>query len=174
MFILVTGGAASGKSAYGESLLDGWRGPKYYVATMLIQDEESVQRVARHRAARMGKGFFTLERGLDLAGLRLPELGAGVLVECLSNLVANERFSPHGAGERAKEAVLKGMDTLLDQAPLVVVVTNEVFSDGVSYDPDTQDYLRLLGELNTALAKRADHVVEVVCGLPVFHKGGRP
>ena len=55
MFILVTGGAASGKSAYAEGLLADWRGPKYYIATMQVGDGESAQRVARHQAARAGK-----------------------------------------------------------------------------------------------------------------------
>ncbi len=171
MFILVTGGAASGKSAYAEGLLADWRGPKYYIATMQVGDGESAQRVARHRAARAGKGFLTLERPLDLAGLRLPQQGAGVLLECLSNLAANERFAPQGAGEGARAAILAGFDTLLSQAELVVAVTNEVFSDGVDYDPATLDYLDLLGGLNAALAARADRVVEVVCGLPILQKG---
>ena len=172
MFILVTGGAASGKSAYAEGLLASWRGPKYYIATMQVGDGESAQRVARHRAARAGKGFCTLERPLDLMGLRLPQPGGGVLLECLSNLAANERFSPDGAGQGARGAILAGFDALLPQAGLVVAVTNEVFSDGVAYDPATLDYLDLLGGLNATLAARADRVVEVVCGLPILHKGG--
>ena len=32
MLILVTGGAGSGKSAFAESLLDGWRGEKIYLS----------------------------------------------------------------------------------------------------------------------------------------------
>ena len=171
MFILVTGGAASGKSAYAEGLLADWRGPKYYIATMQVGDGESAQRVARHRAVRAGKGFLTLERPLNLACLRLPQRGAGVLLECLSNLAANERFAPQGAGEGARAAILAGFDTMLSQAELVVAVTNEVFSDGVDYDPATLDYLDLLGGLNAALAARADRVVEVVCGLPILQKG---
>ena len=167
MFILVTGGAASGKSAYAEGLLADWRGPKYYIATMQVGDGESAQRVARHRAARAGKGFLTLECPLNLAGLRLPQQGAGVLLECLSNLAANERFAPQGA----RAAIRVGFDTLLSQAELVGAVTNEVFSDGVDYDPATLDYLDLLGGLNAALAARADRVVEVVCGLPILQKG---
>lgn len=62
MFVLVTGGAASGKSAYAENLLlRSPASPKCYLATMLAQDAESRARVERHRAMRKGKGFLTLE-----------------------------------------------------------------------------------------------------------------
>ena len=51
MFVLVTGGAASGKSAYAENLLlRSPASPKCYLATMLAQDAES-------RAREKGKGF---------------------------------------------------------------------------------------------------------------------
>ena len=36
----------------------------------------------------------------------------------------------------------------------------------------TERYLRLLGRVNRALAARADNVCEVVCGVPVYYKGG--
>ena len=58
MFVLVTGGAASGKSAYAENLLlRSPASPKCYLATMLAQDAESRARVERHRAMRKGKGI---------------------------------------------------------------------------------------------------------------------
>ena len=53
----------------------------------------------------------------------------------------------------------------------LVIVSNEVFADGDRYDPETLQYMEFLGELNRRLAARADAVVEVVNGLPVFHKG---
>ena len=53
----------------------------------------------------------------------------------------------------------------------LVIVTNEVFSDGCEYDDSTTDYIRRLGELNVKLAKAADTVVEVVYTIPVVLKG---
>ena len=47
------------------------------------------------------------------------------------------------------------------------MVTNEIFSDGTAYDPDTTDYLEVLGQLNEALAREAGEVTEVVFGIPV-------
>ena len=39
------------------------------------------------------------------------------------------------------EEILQGIRQLKDRAKNLVVVTNEVFSDGISYDPDTMRYL---------------------------------
>ena len=48
--------------------------------------------------------------------------------------------------------------------------TNELFSDGMDYDPETLAYLDVLARLNRAVARRADRVYEVVCGIPIAWK----
>ncbi len=48
---------------------------------------------------RADKHFETLERYTDLAGLEVPE-DSILLLECMSNLTANEMFDESGAGER--------------------------------------------------------------------------
>ena len=67
--------------------------------------------------------------------------------------------------------MLAGIDRAAGQAGLLAVVTNELFSDGMDYDPDTLAYLEVLARLNRALARRAGRVYEVVCGIPVAWKG---
>ena len=62
MFTLVTGGAASGKSEYAESLALRLPGRRIYLATMRPADPESLARINRHRLLRQGRGFDTLER----------------------------------------------------------------------------------------------------------------
>ena len=52
-----------------------------------------------------------------------------------------------------------------------MIVTNNVFEDGVSDDAVTTEYLRALGSINAALAHLADRVAEVVVGIPVELKG---
>lgn len=73
---LVIGAAASGKSAYAESLCLGHDGPRVYLATMEPFGEEGARRIARHRALREGKGFSTLERTRDV-GAAVPGLPRG-------------------------------------------------------------------------------------------------
>ena len=56
----------------------------------------------------------------------------------------------------------------------LVLVSNEVFSGGADYAGDTDQYLLTLARVNNALAARADNVCRVVCGIPVYYKGGTP
>lgn len=171
MLTLVTGGSASGKSEYAEGeVLALGEGRRIYLATMMPFDEECRRRIARHRRMRARKGFETIERYTGLAGIQVPK-NCVVLLECLSNLVANEIYSPQGAGEQgAFEAVEAGIQSLCRQARAVVVVSNEVFSDGGSYDASTMRYLEILGALNCRLGELAQRVVEVVYSIPVVHK----
>ena len=170
MMTLVIGGAGSGKSAFAEDLVCRLPGERIYLAAMLPRDPESRERVAKHRAQRAGKGFETLERGLDLENAALPK-GANVLLEDLSNLLANELYEADGGGA---EAVRRGLAHLVSVCENLTVVTNEVFSGGADYAEESLRYMRTLAELNRELAARADLAVEVVCGLPNVWKGSLP
>ena len=141
MFHVVTGGSGSGKSAFAEQcILDCQGNKRIYIATMYPFDEESHRRIARHRAMRAEKKFTTIERYTDLEHLTIPQ-GADVLLECMSNLTANEIYQEGGAGDNTVKAILNGIHHLLEQAGNLVVVTNEVFSDGITYDPETETYV---------------------------------
>ncbi|MCD8354885.1 MAG: bifunctional adenosylcobinamide kinase/adenosylcobinamide-phosphate guanylyltransferase [Clostridiales bacterium] len=173
MMTLVSGGAGSGKSAYAESVILRYSAaPRIYLATMQAWGEEGRQRVERHRCLRAGKGFLTVEQPRNLAEVEIPP-GSAVLLEDLSNLTANECFG--GAGfAGAEERILTGVDSIRAQAGELVVVTNEIFSDGVTYPPETARYLDVLARLNRQLAAQADRVIEVAAGIPIFWKGENP
>ena len=172
MMTLVMGGAASGKSEFAEQLiLQTEILPRYYIATMQPFDKECCLRIEKHRKMRAQKQFETIECYTGLADLHLPQKGA-VLLECMSNLVANELYSPEGAGEEALSAILTGVEQLAAQSRQLVNVSNEVFSGGLDYAGDTDRYLRLLAEVNCKLAARAHRVCELVCGIPQEHKEG--
>ena len=170
MITLVTGGSGSGKSAYAEEVLTGFGDfPRIYIATMYPFDEESKKRIERHRKMRAEKNFNTIECYTGLRNLELPE-GCCVLLECMSNLVANEMFQEDGAKDDTVPEILEGISEIEKQAKELVIVTNEIFSDAVVFDEDMDSYLEYLGKINQAAAQRADEVVEVVYGIPVFHK----
>ena len=171
MLTLVVGGAASGKSAYAERLVLQTALPRYYLATMQVWDAECAARVEKHRRMRAEKQFETLECPLHLGTVHLSARGTALL-EDLGNLTANELYDPAGAGEAAASAILDGLGKLAAQCEHLVVVSNEVFSGGANYAGDTDRYLKALAQVNNALAARADAVVRVVCGIPVYHKGG--
>ena len=170
MLTLVLGGAASGKSEYAEALVLRCGLPRYYLATMQVWDAECAARVEKHRRMRAAKQFETVECPLHLENIRLPARGTALL-EDLGNLTANELYSPGGAGKHTAEAVLAGLERLAAGCDNLIVVSNEVFSGGADYAGDTGRYLKALAQVNNALAARADHVVRVVCGIPVYYKG---
>lgn len=168
---LITGGSGSGKSAYAEAQILVLNGEcRVYLATMYPYDEESRQRIARHRKMRAEKNFTTVECYRDLEKTEIPE-HADVLLECMSNLTANEMFWPEGAGSDTEEQILRGVEWLRRKARNLVIVSNEIFSDGCEYDSGTKEYQRTLGKINCRLAELADRVTEVVYGIPLEVKG---
>lgn len=171
MFRVVTGGSGSGKSAYAEQcVLDFGPAKRIYIATMFPFDEECDKRIQRHRQMRKEKQFETLECYTGLKHADIPK-DSVVLLECMSNLTANEMYQENGAGERTVEEILAGIEWLLGRARHLVVVTNEIFSDGITYDPDTCRYQSYLGQINSAMGCMADTVTEVVYGIPLAVKG---
>lgn len=174
MLLLITGGAASGKSAHAERLLcSAAPGDKLYLATMEPFGEAAQNRIARHRALRAGKGFHTAERPLGLEAMAFEKSYDGVLLEDLGNLLANELFAPDGAGDRAEAAILRGIDHVRAHCDTLAIVTDEIFSDGLAYPAETMRYMHLLARLNAALARRADAVYESVCGILLPIKEGK-
>ncbi len=173
MLILVTGGSGSGKSAFAEDkVLFFGTAQRIYIATMHPFDNESYKRIDRHREMRAGKGFETIECYTGLKDVVLPE-GCVVLLECMSNLVANEMFEEQGAHEETVQTIMAGIENLLRQAAHVVIVTNEIFSDAPAFEREMNTYLKYLGRINQEIAKKADEVTEVVYGIPVYHKADK-
>lgn len=167
MIHLVTGGSSSGKSNYAEQeMLKLSDQNRIYLATMHVKDEESRRRVEKHQVRRRDMNFTTIESPTDIDSVEIPE-GANVLLECLSNLVANEMFMPGKAGLHSVSHVIDGLETIASKAENLIIVTNEVFSDGVQYGDHTRMYLEFLGLINQFIAKKADMVTEVVYGIPI-------
>lgn len=190
---MVYGGSASGKSSYAESFamsLQG-EGRLLYIATMYPYkwntteiDPETMQRIERHRAMRADKGFDTVEcyRHVEHIVAKRQDV---LLLECMSNLLANEMYlePDSNAGSDMSETMSpvsnKIVQALIDLSTRVqelVIVTNDVFSDGgsLTYDESTREYVKNLAEINCALAREAATVTEVVCGIPVIVKKNHP
>lgn len=206
MLHIVYGGSASGKSSYAESFavsLQG-EGRLLYIATMYPYkwntteiDPETMQRIERHRAMRADKGFDTVEcyRHVEHIVAKRQDV---LLLECMSNLLANEMYleqdsddgglaetmsevekADSGMSKTLSPVSKKIVQALIDLSTRVqelVIVTNDVFSDGgsLTYDESTREYVKNLAEINCALARVAETVTEVVCGIPVIVKKNHP
>lgn len=171
MRIFVYGGSGSGKSEFAErAILDfGDAARRLYVATMQPHGEDAARRIARHRAKRADKGFETVE---CLGRLTPPvEMAdAAVLLECVGNLVANLMFSAVKPNGDAGAMALRDIEALGGRARHLVLVSNDVMTDGVRYPPETEAYRLALAGVNRALAASSEVVVEMVCGIPIYHK----
>lgn len=182
MLVLITGGSGSGKSAYAEDYITKLSKDcrKYYIATMQVYDEEGQEKVFKHQKMREGKGFLTIEQSTEIhQAVDKMEKNTTVeniaLLECISNLVANEMFREGQIRNctLVKKSIIGGIEELLKTVKDFIIVTNNVFEDGITYDETTANYIRAMGEINQELAKMADKVIEVVVGIPIIVKEGK-
>lgn len=188
MIHMVTGGSGSGKSAYAEDWIlkkqkenlalqfgrefEEDMLPLLYIATMIPYGEEAKKKIERHHRLRAGKGFITVERYTDLKNLEIPA-NSGILLECVSNLAANELYRADGTMKERKETldqIMEGIRHLSQETCCLTIVTNEVHSDINGYSQETEMYRNLLGIANQRIAELADRVTEVVYGIPVCIK----
>ncbi len=167
MIVLVIGGSSSGKSKYAEQCVLNLGKQRVYIATMQAYDKEAQRKVQAHRDMRAQKNFTTIEQytNVQTADVNAKSI---VLLECVSNLLANEMCAQNTIN--VKQKICDDITTLAKKCEHLVIVTNEIFSDGARYDDFCADYIDYLGYINQYLAKIADEVIEVVVGIPLVHK----
>ena len=175
-FILITGGARSGKSSYALSRCEALPGSRCFVATCPVIDPEMQERITAHREERQGRGWHSIEEEVAL-DLLLPQLTGHdiVLIDCLTlwvnNLMYRAEREQHAFGElQMRQEVDRLAGAIGAFAGTVCVVTNEV---GLGIVPDNalaRKYRDLVGSCNRLLAKQADEVILVSCGLPLVLK----
>jgi len=176
--VLVTGGSRSGKSAYAQGLAEGMPGRREFVATCPPIDEELRARIGRHRAAREGRGWETLEEAVDLAGVVRGAREYGVLlIDCLTLWVNNLMYEAEREGRGVEEAEVEGrcreaLAACAERPGAVIFVTNEVGMGIVPENPASRRFRDLAGRCNQVTGAGADEVTLMVCGIPVRVKGG--
>ncbi len=180
MLTLVLGGSASGKSEYAENLTSSCfkqykemkilsKETKIYLATMMPFDDEMRCRIKKHRVQRCEKGFRTIEQYTDVANIAVTNEEI-ILLECMSNLLANEMYREGADLENLEEKIVQDIACLERKCKHLIIVSNDVFHDGCAYADETKRYLTILGNINQRLAMQAKEVVEVVCGIPLYIK----
>lgn len=174
--ILITGGSRSGKSAFAQKRAEALPGPRAYIATCPVIDPEMEERIRKHREARRGKGWETIEETVDLAGVIQRAGGCRVLlIDCLTLWVNNLLYDAEKEGKRlAEEAVAIRCRELIDACGAfggtVIFVTNEL-GMGIIPDNETARHFRdIAGRCNQEIAAAADSVTLVVSGIPLHLK----
>ncbi len=169
--ILVLGGAASGKSAFAEGLLDGVT-PRVYIATYEVFegafDNEMTDKIAQHKARR-GTDWLTIEspRGLAKAIETAPQ--GAILVDCMTMWLANIMDADMDTDMNKEIAAF--LHVFETSEKRLILVSNETGLGIVPDSPDVRRFRQSQGELNQALAARADCVIQVIAGLPLILKG---
>jgi len=175
---LITGGSRSGKSRYARRVGEALAGPRGFVATCPIIDDELRQRIGKHRRARRPGRWDTIEETTDLAGALK---GAGdypvLLVDCLTLWVSNLMHEAEQRGGQIEEEEIEGrardlLTACAERRGTVIFVTNEVGGGVVPGNALARRYRDLLGRCNQVMAAGADEVVLLVSGIAVPLKGG--
>jgi len=167
---LVLGGAASGKSAFAESLIKKANTAPIYIATAQIFDDEMAEKILRHREMR-GTGWTTIEEPLDLpVALSRVAPGQPALIDCATLWLTNVILGDHDVGHYS-DALTTALATC--KGP-VVIVSNEVGQGIVPDNALSRQFRNAQGRLNQTLAAQAELVVAVMAGLPLPLKGQLP
>ncbi len=181
MVQLILGGSASGKSEFAGSLAEkaARNGTIHYLATMHPEGKEAQEKIRRHDRLRIG-GSYQVHEVFSIDALR----GAGektasddvILFDSIDGFAADVMFSPKtenpGTASPDEARQLAAEILLLEKnCRCLILVADDIGSDGVSYDPVTRRYMEYYGILCRCLGESAHSVVQVVCGIPVWLKG---
>ncbi len=177
MLIFISGGVRSGKSTLGEQLAKELANKrKVYLATAKPYDEEMEFRIEKHQKSREKKGFITIEKSENIGEIVFQKDDT-VLLDCLGTLTSNEMFYDYSLDfndEFAKKTERKIYCDIMKIARSVqnlIVISNEIFSDGKTYDKATEKYIEVLGKLHIRLTKESQKAIECAYGFHIFHKG---
>jgi adenosyl cobinamide kinase/adenosyl cobinamide phosphate guanylyltransferase len=162
-FVLLTGGARSGKSAAATRLASRTEAPVTFVATAVAGDDDMAGRIAAHRADRP-PGWTTIEEPLDAVdSVSSIAPTATSILDCVTFWVFN--LVESGLDDEAVLAEAARLGRCCSERDgLSIVVTNEVGSGVVPATTLGVRYRDLLGAVNARLASNADRCILMVAG----------
>ncbi|SDK69626.1 bifunctional adenosylcobinamide kinase/adenosylcobinamide-phosphate guanylyltransferase [Natronincola ferrireducens] len=176
---LVTGGARSGKSNFGESILNNIDGEILYIATAQAFDEEMKDRIKKHRQGRPNnwvtyEGYRNLHQGIEDYRGKV----AGIFLDCITIMITNLMLEqPINWDEATANEIdivekniqqqIKALITTVKSFGIpAVFVTNELGLGIVPQNKMTRIFRDIAGRMNQYIAKEAGEVYFVVCGIP--------
>ncbi|MDO5027646.1 MAG: bifunctional adenosylcobinamide kinase/adenosylcobinamide-phosphate guanylyltransferase [Bacillota bacterium] len=173
MISLITGGQRSGKSSFAESLLKN-KDKVAYIATAKVDGQEMAERIKIHQESRP-KAWRTIEAYKDF--LAYVEDEDYYLLECLGTMTANIMYDltkdleriPARLAKEVEDTVYNNVMDLInfcrDRDKDLIIITNEVGLSLTPMDHIGRVYTDSLGRISQRIAKEADQVYLVVCGI---------
>lgn len=170
--ILVTGGASSGKSLWGEQWAQRLGDPVIYIATARgdAADREWEQKLQAHRDRRPPQ-WTTWEVPEDLGGaIRRGKVGQTLLIDALGTWVANLLDNDRPTWETHQTALIASLG---DRQSHVILIGEEVGWGLVPPYPAGRLFRDRLGQLTQAIAPHCTQVYTLMAGhvLPLHHLG---
>jgi len=195
-FVLILGGARSGKSRFAQDMAAKLGEKVLFVATGEPLDEEMALRIKEHKRVRP-QNWRTLEINIGVGRNLKDQIGDAevILLDCLTLLVSNILTkeggeSPYGCEpsflrhceEHSDEAISWAENRVMAEIEELIecidsyegnfiVVSNEVGLGLVPESKLSRIYRDILGRANQLLAQHADEVYFMVSGIPVKIKG---
>jgi len=172
-FILILGGARSGKSSYAVELAKKLKKRTVFIATAAASDSEMKKRIELHKKVRPRK-WKLIEEGKDISSILLKLKGKYevVLIDCLGLLISN--LLADNLGDKKIEIRIKKLiGTILKLRATTILVSNEVGMGIVPLSPLARRFRDLAGLSNQMIAKNTDKVILMQAGIPLIIKGGK-
>jgi adenosylcobinamide kinase/adenosylcobinamide-phosphate guanylyltransferase len=166
-FILVSGGAKSGKSNFAVKLAQELGEEVVFLATCNPQDEEMRRKVALHQKSRPSH-WKTIEKERNVTRVlsSLENSCQVVIIDCLTILISNLVLAGK-KDEEIKDEIKKMAKAAFSTGYNVIIVTNEVGGGIVPENELGRRFRDLCGIANQIVAGYAKEVYLLVSGIPL-------
>jgi adenosylcobinamide kinase / adenosylcobinamide-phosphate guanylyltransferase len=167
MIVFITGGARSGKSRFAQKIALGLSASPVYVATAQVWDDDFKKRVQRHKDDR-GPEWINYEGYRDLHQLPLNE--KVTVIDCVTLWLTNFFLDHNYEIDLALSSFKKEMEHIEGLNGTYIIVSNEI---GMGLHAETsigRKFTDLQGWANQYVAEKADEVIFMVSGLPLYLK----
>lgn len=177
---VVTGGARSGKSSFGEKLLKDAKGVKGYIATAVAFDEGMKDRIKKHQNSRPSEWeTYELPYNISNSIKEISESCDIVILDCITVFISNILFREkidwdeisHNKIDELENSIIKEINLIIKKAKenslSMVIITNEIGSGIVPGNRLSRIYRDIAGRINQLLSKLSDNVYVSISGLPL-------